>query len=87
MKYKIAIAGFILFLAGFILASRAYDFVCGCTTSAPSNDLSPCYQCLNSPKYQNDILIFQVIMIVSVFVVLYGFFSEFDYGSKESATK
>ncbi len=84
MKYKIAIAGFLFFLFGFILASRAYDFVCGCTTSTPPlSENNPCYQCMNSPKYQNDILIFQVIMIVSIFVVLYGFFIEFDYGANK----
>jgi hypothetical protein len=83
MKYQVAIAGFILFLIGFILSSRAYDFVCGCTTPNPVNDPNPCYQCMNSPKYQNDMLIFQLIMIVSIFVVLYGFFSEFDYGANK----
>ncbi len=84
MKYRIAIAGFLFFLIGFILASRAYDFVCNCTTSTPPiNENSPCYQCMNSPKYQNDILLFQVIMIMSIFVVLYGFFIEFDYGANK----
>jgi hypothetical protein len=87
MKYKIAIAGFLLFLVGFVLASRAYNFVCNCTTSNPINDLSPCYQCMNSPKYQNNMLVFQVMMIVSVFIVLYGFFSEFDYESSKSTKK
>lgn len=84
MKYRIAIIGFVFFLAGFILVSRAYDFICSCATAAmPINELSPCYQCLNSSKYQNYILIFQVIMIVSIFVVLYGFFNEFDYGENK----
>ncbi|NYZ76240.1 hypothetical protein H0N98_03245 [Candidatus Micrarchaeota archaeon] len=83
MKYKIAIAGFIFFLLGFVLESKAYDFICSCSTPPHVNEFSPCYQCLSSPKYQNYILIFQVIMIVSVFVVLYGFFNEFDYGANK----
>jgi hypothetical protein len=83
MKYKIAFAGFVVFLIGFLLASRAYDFICSCSNPHPINELDPCYVCLSSPKYQNDMLIFQVIMIVSVFVVLYGFFTEFDYGGSK----
>jgi hypothetical protein len=86
MKYKIAIVGFVLFLLGFLLASKAYDFTCGCATPNPpvaTLEPDPCYQCLLSPKYQNTILLFQVIMIVSIFVVLYGFFSEFEYKAKK----
>ena len=83
MKYQVAIAGFIFFLVGFILASRAYNLVCGCTVSNPVNNSDPCYKCLNSLQYQNYTLIFQLIMIVSIFVVLYGFFSEFDYGTNK----
>jgi ABC-type cobalt transport system substrate-binding protein len=82
MKYKIAVAGLLLFLFGFILASRAYDFICSCKApTTPINELDPCYQCLFSSKYQNYLLLFQVIMTVSIFVVLYGFFSEFEYGT------
>jgi hypothetical protein len=87
VKYKIAFAGLVIFLIGFLLASREYDFICGCTTPYPIHELDPCYQCLNSSKYQNDMLIFQLTMIVSMFVVLYGFFSEFDYGGTKSMSK
>ncbi|QLJ52948.1 MAG: hypothetical protein Sv326_0773 [Candidatus Fermentimicrarchaeum limneticum] len=86
MKYKIAILGFLLFIIGFLLASKTYDFTCGCSTpnplepNVPGSD--PCYECLLSPRYRNMILLFQIMMIVSVFIVLYGFFSEFEYGKK-----
>jgi hypothetical protein len=87
MRYKIAIVGFILFFIGFILSNRAYNFVCGCATpnliNSSVNASSSCYQCMNSTVYQNDMLFFQLIMIPSVFVVLYGFFSEFDYGENK----
>jgi carbon starvation protein CstA len=85
MKYRIAIAGFLLFSLGFVLASRSYDFICGCASSKPmGNTLGSdlCYQCMLSPKYQNHMILFQIIMIVSIFVVLYGFFTEFEYGKK-----
>lgn len=87
MKYKIAILGFILFFLGFILSNRAYNLVCGCATPSPANGSvnasSYCYQCMNSTTYQNYTLFFQLIMIPSVFIVLYGFFSEFDYGANK----
>jgi|GEM_PF-5115881 len=81
MKYKISVAGFLLFLLGFLLISKAHDFICGCPAPVLV-ETDPCYGCLTSPKYQNYIIVFQIIMIVSVFVVLYGFFSEFEYGKK-----
>jgi len=86
MKYKIAILGFLLFIIGFLLASKTYDFICGCSTPTPPEPNVPgsdlCYECLLSPRYGNMILLFQIMMIVSVFIVLYGFFSEFEYGKK-----
>ncbi|MEM3555284.1 MAG: hypothetical protein QXF56_00990 [Candidatus Micrarchaeia archaeon] len=81
MKYKIAIGGFILFVIGFLLASKAHDIICGCQTPTITES-DPCYPCITSPKYQNYLIVFQIIMIVSVFIVLYGFFSEFEYGKK-----
>jgi hypothetical protein len=83
MKYKAALAGFILFFVGFILSNRAYNLFCGCTTPNPTSNLNSCYKCMNSQTYQNYMVFFQLIMIVSVFVVLYGFFGEFDYGAKK----
>lgn len=82
MKYRISVLGVLLFLVGFILASKAHDIICGCPTPPPIPESDPCYTCITSPKYQNYIIVFQIIMIVSVFVVLYGFFSEFEYGKK-----
>jgi len=86
MKYKIAVLGFLLFIIGFLLASKTYDFICGCSTPTPPEPNVPgsdlCYECLLSPRYGNMILLFQIMMIVSVFIVLYGFFSEFEYGKK-----
>jgi len=86
MKYKIAIAGFLFFLLGFLLASKAYEFICSCPSPDPAkhgiSEYDPCYQCMLSQKYQNMIIFFQLMMIVSIFIVLYGFFTEFEYGKK-----
>ncbi|MCX6775412.1 MAG: hypothetical protein NT130_00995 [Candidatus Micrarchaeota archaeon] len=88
MKYQIIIFGLLFSFVGFLLESKAYDFVCGCS-ALPSpqfvNEADPCYQCINSTKYQNSALFFQILMIVGVFIVLYGFFSDFEYQSKKSS--
>lgn len=87
MKYNFVIAGVVIFLLGYLFASRAYDFICSCPNPNPINDLGPCYQCMNSPTYQNYMLLFQAIMIVSVFIVLYGFFTEFEYKEEVKTPK
>ena len=86
MKYQIAIVGLLLFTLGFVLASKAYDLVCGCRAPPqimPLIETDPCYECTISSKYQNAVLFFQIMMIGSIFIVLYGFFSEFEYGKSK----
>jgi len=86
MKYQIAIVGLLLFTLGFALASKAYDLICSCRVPPQTvflGESDPCYQCIVSPNYQNAVLLFQIMMIMSIFMVLYGFFSEFDYGKSK----